>query len=189
MTSPSQQDRVATQDPAEWVDAYADRLYRYAMVRLGDPHAAEEVVQETFLAAVESQDQFRGDGPVAGWLMTILRRKIIDWFRQRQRQPRQADASQDFDQWLDAAGQLRGGKWTQVDPAGKIELRELWQIVQQCLQRLPATLASVFVLHALEHMDSQQICKELEISPSNYWVRMHRARLQLAQCVAEKWEE
>ena len=70
-------------DPSIWVDEYGDYLFRYAKSRLRDPNAAEEVVQETFLAGVRYSEQFAGKSSELGWLTGILKRKIIDYVRVR----------------------------------------------------------------------------------------------------------
>ncbi len=178
-------------DPAEWVDAYGDFLYRYAVSRLRDSSAAEEVVQETFLAGIRHQNQFAGTGSQRGWLTGILRRKIIDHVRSRakhHRQPGPFDDEHDPTALMfDEHGRWKKGALPPVSPDQQIESRELWQIVRRCLTHLPRGQADAFVLSVMEEMESDEVCKELDISPSNLWVRLHRARLGLAKCVGSKW--
>ncbi len=178
-----------TVEPEFWVDQYGDYLYRYAYSRLRDTNSAEEVVQETFLAGIRNQTQFAGRGSQRGWLLGILKRKIIDFVRRRNKH----DRASGFDD-PDPSVQLfdENGNWRKdILPASEgeraIESRELWDVVQDCLSFLPSGQADVFVLSVMEEMDSQQICKELNITPSNLWVRLHRARLGLAKCVGARW--
>jgi RNA polymerase sigma-70 factor (ECF subfamily) len=178
-------------DPEDWVDRYGDYLFRYAMSRLRDRNAAEEVVQETFLAGVRHFQQYSGRGTQQGWLLGILKRKIIDFVRRRVRDNRAApyeDAHDPTTQLFDAMGNWKQGaiKWSPA-PEQRVESEEFQLVVQQCLETLPRGQADVFVLSVIEEMDSQEICRELDITPSNFWVRMHRARLGLARCVGSKW--
>ena len=188
-TSSSSQPVETALDPEEWVDAYGDFLFRYAQSRLHDTNAAEEVVQETFLAGIRHSGQFAGKGSQRGWLMGILRRKIVDHIRMRIKK-RDRGMEEELDPtalMFDENGRWRKGAMPSVDSAQPIETEELWQIVRSCLQTLPKGQADVFVLSVMEEMDSDEICKELDISPSNLWVRLHRARLGLAKCVGSKW--
>lgn len=176
-------------DPEDWVDEYGDFLYSYAISRLRDANAAEEVVQETFLAGIRKQDQFSGMGSQRAWLLAILRRKVVDYVRYRSRQHPQSLVEEHDPTALlfDENGRWRAGALPRMLPDQQIESRELWQVVQSCLQRLPQGQADAFVLSVMEEMQSEEICNTLEISPSNLWVRLHRARLGLAKCVGAKW--
>ena len=176
-------------NPENWVDEYGDYLFRYAYSRLRETNAAEEVVQETFLAGVRYSEQFAGRGSERGWLMGILKRKIVDHIRARAKHGATGSGESDWDpsiQLFDANGNWKSGAlhWA---PGSQLESEELRGIVQSCLKKIPKNQADVFVLSVLEEMDSEKICNELGISPSNLWVRMHRARLGLAKCVSEKW--
>lgn len=190
MSTSQQQLRSAALDPEDWVEAYGDYLFRYAASRLRDPSAAEEVVQETFLAAIRSLEQFAGTGSQRGWLMGILKRKIVDFVRARARRKQQNMGEDEMDPTallFDENGRWRAGSIAQVSPDAQIESGELWGVVQGCLKHLPQGQADVFVLSVMEEMESDEICKELGISSSNLWVRLHRARLGLAKCVGSKW--
>src|SRR5262245_12855230 len=68
-------------DPRSWVDEHGDCLYRYALVRVRTPEVAEDLVQETLLAAVRSQDKFAGRSSERSWLVGILKNKVVDYYR------------------------------------------------------------------------------------------------------------
>lgn len=175
-------------DPERWVDAYGDRLFRYAYSRLRDVGAAEEVVQETFLAGIRNQHQFAGVGSQHGWLIGILRRKIIDFVRVRAKSYEALEEEFDPTALLfDENGSWKSGVLPAVAPEMHVESQELWGIVESCLKLLPRGQADVFVLSVMEEMSTEEICKELQITASNLWVRLHRARLGLAKCVGSKW--
>ncbi len=185
-----------TLDPTAWVDLHGDTLFRYALSRLRDPDAAEEVVQETFVAALHAVDQYSGAGAEGAWLLGILKRKIIDCVRRRNR----PDASLGTEAGEDPTETLfdKKGNW-RLDPriAGRrpealLEREEFWLVFRGCLDGLPQRQADVFSLREVEDLSSESICKELQITPSNLWVLLHRARLRLMSCMKshlERWGE
>lgn len=183
-------DQQSKVDPEQWVDEYGDYLYRYAFSRLRDANAAEEVVQEAFVAGVKYQHQYAGRGSERGWLVGILKRKIIDYVRLRTRHQSDIGSENQHDptaQLFDENGRLKKGLLPDMSPDRQMESRELWQVVRECLESIPQGQADVFMLSVMEEVDSDEICRELGITPSNYWVRLHRARLGLAKCVGTKW--
>ena len=183
-------EKKITPDPASWVDLYGDYLYRYALSRLRDGDAAEEVVQETFVAALRHVKQYAGKGSERAWLLGILKRKVIDLIRARNRMAslRDEDARDPVDALFD-----RNGNWQQhVRPTMRtsldsLEREEFWRILSRCLEGLPRRQADVFVLREMEEQSTEEICKELAISSSNLWVILHRARLQLSKCMKGRW--
>lgn len=183
-------DEIPALDPELWIDEYGDYLFRYAHSRLRDANAAEEVVQETFVAGVRYQQQFSGLGSERGWLLGILKRKIIDYVRARARHSSEKRFANEVDptaELFDEHGRWKKGVLPDMSPDQNLSARELWQIVRGCLERLPKGQADVFVLSVMEEMESADICEQLEITPANLWVRLHRARLGLAKCVGVKW--
>lgn len=182
--------KAVSLDPELWVDEYGDYLFRYAYSRLHDTNAAEEVVQETFVAGVRYQHQYSGKGSERGWLLGILKRKIVDFVRLRAKHAHESgyeDQNDPTNHLFDANGRWKKGMIPDVAPGSNIEARELWQIVRDCLRHLPQGQSDVFVLSVMEELSTEEICKQLDITPSNLWVRLHRARLGLAKCVGTKW--
>ena len=176
-------------DPELWVDEYGDYLYRYAFSRLRDTNAAEEVVQETFLSGIKFQQKFTGAGTERAWLLGILKRKIVDHVRRRSRYDRDGvseDSNDPSTALFNHQGNWRDGSFPAL-PDDQVASLELWDVVKDCLKHIPPGQADVFVLSAMEEMGADEICKELGISQSNLWVRLHRARLALAKCVGSKW--
>ncbi|MEM7785076.1 MAG: sigma-70 family RNA polymerase sigma factor, partial [Planctomycetota bacterium] len=178
--------------PEVWVDEYGDYLFRYANSRLRNSNAAEEVVQETFLAGVRYSEQFAGRSSELGWLMGILKRKIIDYVRARKRRSELStyeDENDPTSMMFDANGNWKPGavNWA-PSPGQNLEMEELSAIVEDCLKTLPQGQADVFMMSIMEEMSTEEICEELGIKASNLWVRMHRARLGLANCVGTKWQ-
>jgi RNA polymerase sigma-70 factor (TIGR02943 family) len=178
--------------PSAWVDQYDDWLFRYALSRLRDGEASEEVVQQTFLAGLQHADQFAGMGSQRGWLLGILKRKIIDFIRQRNRTSSFAE-----DEGGDPSEAIfdRKGNWkpelrsAMRRPLDSLEREEFWRILNGCLQSLPTRQADVFVLREMDEVGTEKICKDLQITPSNLWVLLHRARLRLATCLKSRWQQ
>lgn len=178
-------------DPELWVDSYGDYLYRYAFSRLRDANAVEEVVQETFLAGIRYRDQFSGRGSERAWLLGILKRKIVDHIRLRAKFDRAASYEDEHDpsnQLFDEKGNWRHDAVTWSPRADQdVTSHELWEVVRNCLDHIPPGQADVFVLSVMEEMDTDEICREMDITPASFWTRMHRARLALSKCVGSRW--
>jgi RNA polymerase sigma-70 factor (ECF subfamily) len=184
---------TALPEPRQWVDNYADYLYSYALARLDDGDLARDLVQETFLAALEKLDQFRGESTERTWLTAILKYKVIDVYRKRSsglqseridREPEAEFFESEDGHWKEAyAPQALGGG--SGDP---LMHKELAAILRMCLQKLPALWHSVFSMKLMEEMETEIICKELKVTPSNFWVIIHRAKLNLRACIQKAWK-
>ncbi len=178
---------ISQLDPSVWVDRHGDVLYGYALARLRDPEAAEEVVQETFVSALGAVAQYSGKGAEGAWLLGILKRKIVDHVRRRSRFDAavggegEADPSEAF---FDGKGNWRrDATLCKVLPEASLEREEFWDVFRACLEGLPRRQADVFALREVDGMASEEICQGLGISTSNLWVLLHRARLRLTRCM------
>lgn len=187
--TPEQSEEPAFVDPEQWVDHYGDFLYRYAVVRLRNSSEAEEAVQETFLSAIAGLSRYTGSGSQRGWLIGILRRKIVDTMRGRgRRRNASLEALYDPSRLLfDDRGKWQAAALVFTPPDTGLESQELWRLVRECLRQIAPAQADVFVLSVIDELSPEQICQELDISLSNMWVRLHRARLGLAKCLTGKW--
>lgn len=177
--------------PEGWVQAHADALYRFAMDRVGRHDVAEDLVQETLLAGFESRGRFRGQSQQRTWLIGILRHKVLDYFRRCSTMREQTiGGDQAPGDPLEALFDDRG-RWRQPPaawlPEQAAENREFWAVFERCLGRLSLRARSVFVLRVLDDRDAMEVCKELGISPTNFWVAMHRARAALRACLERTW--
>ena len=179
-------------DPERWVDEYGDYLFRYALTRLRNPKTAEDIVQETFLAALKSRSTFSGKSSEKTWFVGILKHKIIDYFRKSSHEQPMSDFTANKD---DITEELfdRNGRWKKppekwdTDPIKVIEQDEFWVIFQNCLNKLHTKIADAFSLRELEGLDTEEICDVLHLSKTNLWVMLHRARIQLRQCLEINW--
>jgi RNA polymerase sigma-70 factor (ECF subfamily) len=183
-------DTVSRSLAAEWVDDYGDYLLSYAVARVRDRDAAEDVVQETFVAAMRAAKSFAGTASVRTWLTGILKHKIADHFRR-------AAKTQSFDSGDDVESPCFGpdehwtkfpGKW-KADPRDALNSSDLRKVLNTCLDALPGSLAQVFVLRELEEMEAAEVCETLQITPANLYTALHRARFRLRRCVELKWFE
>ena len=176
----------------KWLEEHGDYLFRYAIVRVNDTALAEDLVQDTFLSALKAYDRFDHRSSERTWFVSILKNKIIDHYRKASRKEvkfdfdAETDPSQDFEQngfWkLDRAP----SEWHE-DPEQALEQKDFLRILRKCLELLPSRLAHIFILRQMDGMESKEICKELEITPSNLWVMLHRARSQLRRCLDKNW--
>jgi RNA polymerase sigma-70 factor (ECF subfamily) len=182
-------------NPERWVDDHGDVLYRYALARVRDATVAEDLLQETFVAALKAQEGFAGQSSERTWLTGILKHKLIDHFRKRSREvpfdptePLPAAFEMQFDaagHWNVAAG--FGPKDWGSDAAGDMENKEFWEILDNCLGKLPPRTAQAFTLREMDDLPGEEICKVLQITATNLWVLLHRARMQLRQCLEMNW--
>ena len=166
------------EDPVHWVAEHGDRLYRYAFIRTGNREIAEDLVQETFLAATRGRAEFRGECSTATWLTSILQRKVADHFRAACRQPNVSLDVRESD--------VAENDW-RIDPTKVAQDREFWEMFMQCVRELPETLASAYVLRDIEGEPPKIICEILEISPTNLSMRLRRARLAMRDMLERRW--
>jgi RNA polymerase sigma-70 factor (ECF subfamily) len=172
--------------PSEWLDCYGDALYRYALSRLRRSHEAEEVVQETFLAALVVRGQFEGRSEPLSWFLGILRHKIAGRLRAQARHGNRANVD-DLDEWFDVSGHWRKPTVHWTDPAELAERQEFWAVVRRCLAKLPRGMAEAFVLRTLDECAAAEVCRELAITSANLWVLLHRARIRMVRCLQIHW--
>jgi RNA polymerase sigma-70 factor, ECF subfamily len=192
---------IAHRDPANVdadpfaaeIDAHRRYLLRVARLQLRDGDLAEDVVQETLVAALSARDGFSGRSSVRTWLTGILKHKIIDAIRQKQRSPLVA-ASFDEETDLDTFDPMftDSGAWEAPpadwgDPENALSRQEFMDVLARCLDRLPPATARVFTMREILDLESDEICKELTITANNLWVILYRARMALRQCLEQNW--
>ncbi len=187
-------DRLEPADIIEsWVDEHGDYLFRYALPRVRDRHVAEELVQETFLAALKAVESFRGDSSPRTWLVGLLRRKIADHYRKRSREGEgeSIDATDPMiDAWFDEKGSwIKWPSRCEMDPAELLQRADFWVVLENCVQALPERQAAAFTLRMMDAREPDDVCKVLSITSTNLWVALHRARARLRACLEANWFE
>jgi RNA polymerase sigma-70 factor (TIGR02943 family) len=186
-------------DPERWVDEHGDYLFKFALSRLRDETRAEDAVQETFVAALKNQGRdFQGRSSERSWLVGILKNKIYDQFRRASRETSFADlefyTEEEGERFINeglGAGGWRSGQGPQEWAAAGESLDNdlFWKAYRQCAGKLPEKVAAVFNLREVDGLDSKEVCALLNISESNLWVMLHRARMALRRCLEINWFE
>lgn len=187
----SQTDRKDILNPETWVDRYGDYLYRFALSRVKDPGVAEDLVQETFLAALGGLQNFKQRSSGHTWLTAILKHKIVDYIRKKHREQVVEDietVSETTDGFFKNSGswKIRPGKWD-VNPGKIFEQQEFLDVLLRCLAELPERLARAFMLREMQGLSTEELCKSLQISATNSWVMLYRARTYLRRCLEVTW--
>jgi len=177
-------------NPNKWVDNYSDYLFNFTISRLNDHDLAKDLVQETFLSALKAMENYKGQANERTWLVSILKRKIIDQYRKKNSNKGRAEIRMSFYE----NGENRG-KWIEEKAPSdwgnfgdkNIENEELKDILNKCINRLTEKQRMVFLLKTVKNYQTEEISNELELSASNIWVIIHRARIQLRECMEKNW--
>jgi RNA polymerase sigma-70 factor (ECF subfamily) len=186
-------DNTVTLDPVHWLDKYGDYLYRYALMRVRDSAVAEDVLQETLLAAFRSSQTHAGQSSERTWLVGIMKHKVADYFRRVGRMT-QLTIDDEESESFENSGPWRG-HWREdqapmswpVDTAKLLESREFWETFQRCLSRLSQQTAIAFTLREIDGLSANEICDILQITPNNLCVILHRGRAKLRQLLETEW--
>jgi len=181
-------------NPRLWVGAHADYLYGYTLSRLNDEELAKDLVQETFLAALQRVDKFEGKSSERTWLTAILKNKIIDVYRKQSSGLKNTDVKQAEAEQQDFFEE-DNGHWNQayqpkpfgIDDYDPLAGKEFNSILQKCMQKLPALWMAVFTMKHIDDAATDIICSELKVTQANFWVIIHRAKLNLRACLQKNW--
>ena len=177
-------------NPNKWIDLYSDYLYNYTISRVNDSNIAKDLVQDTFLAGLKSMKNFKGEASERTWLISILKRKIIDHYRKINSNKGKAEVRMSYSSDTESEGD-----WLEervADPfdktaEDKLQNNELGDAIMNCLSKLPPKHAKIFTMKTIQNYDTEVICNELNITASNLWVIIHRARIAMATCLKENW--
>ena len=180
-------------NPNVWAESYADYLYGFALMRINNIELAKDLVQETFLSALERVDSFQGLCSEKTWLTAILKNKIVDVYRkkpfelQNLLRPAVIEHQDFFDaedgRWV--AHHSPVGNWEEQHDA--IQSKEFQGIFRACMSKLPPLWSSVFTMKHVNDESSETIIKDMNLSSSNYWVIIHRAKVNLRSCLQKNW--
>jgi len=186
-------EQLGTLDPQRWLEQHGDILFSIAVAQIRDSGIAEELVQDTLLAACTTSEGYQGRASERTWLHAILKHKIIDHIRKESRRRQTSiDIGDDvfLDQRFDAAGHFSPGiKPWEEDPEDALGQKHLQLALQQCIESLPERLSRAFVLREIEGYGGEDVCKALGVSSTNLWVILHRARVRLRDCLNSSWFE
>ncbi len=178
-------------DAVEWLNLYGDALYRFALYRVRDSFAAEDMVQETLLAAYKSYKKFSGKSTVKTWLTGILKHKIADYYRKNtyeQSEENPDDFAAGIDDMFDEKEKwkLKPVNW-KCDPKNIFEQKELMETISVCLTNMPGKLSSAYRMREFEGATTKEISERFQTGENNCWVILHRARMLLRRCLEVNW--
>ena len=176
-------------DPTKWVDKYSDYLFNYTIVRVNDRDLANDLISETFLAGLKSMKNFKGEATERTWLISILKRKIIDYYRKINSNKGKAEVR------INYSDESNEGDWLEEQAPDRFDMtaedimenEELGIAILDCMNTLNEKQARIFKMKTIEGFDTEAICNEFNITPSNLWVIIHRARVSLAECLEKNW--
>jgi len=183
---------------SEWVNLYSDDLYNWALNKTSDSAVAEDIVQDTFIAAYTGLEKFRAESNPKTWLLSILKNKIIDYHRKNFKEMTLSESDIANEQGSDFMDNFfnKNGEWKQEamphewgDDINLLDNPSFIEILQFCLSELPRLWGSALRLKYLENSPGQKICQDLDISPTNFWQILHRSKLQLRACLNNNWFE
>lgn len=182
---------TATPDFCHQVEALRPTLLKYARLQLRNPAWAEDAVSETLLAALEKPQAFAGASQLKTWLIGILKHKLVDQIRKNSRElstTASTDDGADLDELLFASdGHWRETQHDWGDPEAVLRQLDFMKVLEACVEKLPGQQGRLFMMREWLELESDEICKELAITPTNLWVMLHRARLRLRECLQAGW--
>lgn len=178
----------------EWVELYSDQLYSWAFYKTSSKETAEDLVQDTFIAAIQGYANFENRSNIKTWLISILKNKIYDYHRKKIKGGEITNtlisdiesSKVFFDQSEEWILSERPTGWGNMNE-NLLDDKEFTRTLQNCLENLPSHWNYAIQLKYLTNKDGKTICQELGISPSNFWQILHRAKLQLRKCLEKNW--
>lgn len=177
---------------ATQLETHRRYLLRIATLQLRDSALAEDVVQDTLVAALQGEKGFSGRASLKTWLTGILKHKVVDAIRSKARAPVLTTLDDecrldDLDALFDETGHWQQPPADWGDPESQLSQQQFFEVMQDCLDRLPANTARIFVMREVMDLETDEICTELSITSNNLWVILHRARLSLRECLERNW--
>lgn len=181
---------ASSREFARQVEQLRPDLLRFARTQLRNEAWAEDAVSEAVLAALEKPGAFEGRSQLKTWLVGILKFKCVDQLRRHTREATilVGEDGEDLDESMfqdDGHWRTVPGAWGRGEEA--LEQRQFFEVLERCHELLPPVQARVFMMREWLELDAAEICKELQITSTNLWVLLHRARLRLRECLERRW--
>jgi RNA polymerase sigma-70 factor (ECF subfamily) len=175
------------------VAAHRDYLMRFARLQLRNDTWAEDVVSETLLAALSKPQSFSNRSALKTWLVGILKHKVVDALRHHGREvclggdsdDEQADPLEQLAFKADGHFAAQPSDWG--NPEQELGSRQFIAVLEACTDKLPPVQARLFLMREWLELSSDEVCKELNLTPTNLYVQLHRARLRLRECLELNW--
>jgi RNA polymerase sigma-70 factor (ECF subfamily) len=176
-------------DLAHWVEEYTSGLYSWALHKISDEELAKDLVQDTFMAAAEKISSFKGESSPKTYLYSILNHKIIDHYRKKVHKPVNLESSV-LSRYFNEDGGWQDNKrpheWHE-DEGNLLDDNDFQQVLYDCINGLPDKWNACVTSKYLMDKKTEEICQDLGITTTNYWQMMHRAKLQLRECIDNNW--
>lgn len=171
------------------------QMLRFATVQLSDSHLADDVVQEALMGALKGTQSFRGQAAIKTWVFAILKNKIADALRQKNRNTEARALLQEDEESEDYLDAFRpNGHWQPASrpaawshPQEALDQTQFWLVFELCLEHLPDKQGRAFMMREFVELSTEEICQEMNVSLSNLNVLLHRARMRLRECLNIKW--
>jgi len=180
---------TTVQELSDWVETLTDEMFSWAFYKVSDAEVAKDLVQDTFLAVAEKLDNFQGKSSPKTWLFSILNNKIIDFYRKKVKKPENID-NQIISKIFDQNGGWKNDKlpsdWHEEE-GHLLDNDEFNIVLNECLEKLPEKWNTCIKLKYITGKKGDDVCQELDIASTNYWQIVHRAKLQLRDCIEENW--
>lgn len=175
-------------NPDRWALLYSKILYNYCLQRVADKYIAEDLVQDTFFLALRGVDSYNAKATEKNWLFSILKHRIVDFYRKKSREPMISDLpvhADLYEGWdpKDDNFLEQIGSGDHLETEKSIERKELKESIYKCKDHLKMVHQQVFVLKYMDGVETDIICKVLNITQANYWAIIHRARIQMRSCL------
>lgn len=181
----------------ELVNQHHSALIRMAMGYVADREVAEEVVQDTWMAVIESLNRFEGRSSLRTWICGILIHKAKDrGVREKRHTTFSAfePSDDDNDEAVDPSRFQQSGEWAghwafppqpwdDQTPEKLLASKQAVDCMQRAIEALPATLKEVLILRDVEGVEVKEVCEMLKITETNLYVRLHRARERVRAAV------
>jgi len=184
----------AALDPSQY-QTLRTQLIRFARIHLRQEAAVEDVVQDTLIALIEHPERFAGQSSLKTYAIGILKHKIVDVLRRGQREVALHGDDDDnpaadlaaLDALFDETGHFRERPSDWGNPDASFERKQFFEILELCVERLPAKIAQIFMMREWLELETEEICQELGITATNAWVMLYRARMRLRECLQLNW--
>ena len=174
-------------DPEKWIEEYGDYLFSFAISRVKIKDIAEDLVQETLLSAFKNYQKFKGESSFRTWLTAILKNKIFDHYKKSGRFESLTPPDESADEFNNAGiWKIYIPDWGR-SPDQTMQDKDFLKTFMQCFEKLKPQSRQLFELKLKEDLQTEEICKVMDISSTNLWVLLHRARLQLRNCLEKNW--
>lgn len=175
------------QNLSDWVTLYSDLLYNFALKRTNNQDTAKDLVQETYLAAWKNIEKYDSNIPVKIWLFAILKNKLIDYYRKTSKDLTEELIEDENMNYFDSNGYWSKSAYPIKWKKDALESKEFIKVLHYGIKELKQIQATVFIMKYLDELDSDKICEILNLTQANYWIIMHRAKIQLRAYLEKNW--